>query len=34
MKSIVFWAFIAGFFNGVLLRLRDLLIEQEYARDS
>jgi len=33
MKAIMIWAFIAGFFNGMLLRISDLLIEQEYARD-
>ena len=33
MKAIFFWSLIAGFFNGLLLRLRDLLIELEHARD-
>lgn len=33
MKAIFFWALIAGFFNGILLRLRDLIIEQELTHD-
>ncbi len=33
MKSVIFWALLAGFFNGLLLRLRDIIIEQEQIRD-
>lgn len=28
MDSIFFWAFLAGFFNGILLRVRDFIAEE------
>lgn len=33
MDSIFFWAFLAGFFNGLLLRIRDFIAE-EFAHAS
>lgn len=37
MSSILFWAFLAGFFNGVLLAMRDFIAakqKEDYAAQN